>query len=488
MKKGIAFILLLVMILAACASNTAEVDKNITDDYVSTDTTADDTRIQSSLPKNLNFNGTEINMWYFTKAVVDSERFLYLPGDLTGDIVDEALYSMNLAVEEQLNVKLNYYDNGQTSSETGATVVKLLMADIQDYDMFYVVQWNTAQLVTNNVFLNIYGNKYLDLEKPWWANNYMREMAIGKERIYFLCGDVSIDMIRCIACTYFNKKMYNDILGDPDEMYNTVLSGKWTMDLMMQYAETVYSDLNGDGIVNEGDRYGYVAGPIHTDGFIYGAGVRVTARDEEHVPYLVMNSERTISFTEKLYKALYETVGGSFIPENSLKFATDFKNDQILLLFGYFYTSENLRDMEIDYGIIPYPKYDEAQDTYLSVVHDIATLICLPNNCRKVDEVCAVLEAMAYYNYYNVSPKYYETALKTKYTRDQVSSQIIDILHANNTTDIAYVYGANFNQLGYLMREMIAGKKNNFVSLYDSKEKTAVTQMDKLIAQYLELD
>ena len=61
---------------------------------------------------------------------------------------------------------------------------------------------------------------------------------------------------------------------------------------------------------------------------------------------------------------------------------------------------------------------------------------------------------MAFESYKSVTPAYYETALKTKYTRDNLSSQIVDLLHDTAMTDIAYVFGDAFSSLGYTGRNL----------------------------------
>ena len=140
-----------------------------------------------------------------------------------------------------------------------------------------------------------------------------------------------------------------------------------------------------------------------------------------------------------------------------------------------------------DYGIIPTVKLNEEQSQYYSVVHDIATLQCVPTTCTKLEAVSAVLEEMAYESYLSVTPSYYETALKTKYTRDNLSSQIIDLLHDTAMTDMAYIYQDAFSSVGYAGRNLIASKKSDLASWYAKKEKAALKNMQKLIDKYTEM-
>ncbi|HHW25187.1 MAG TPA: hypothetical protein GXX22_07015 [Clostridiales bacterium] len=472
--------------IAACSARTGS---DGTDDTkqatIDTSEAADETEVTPDLPSNLNFNGEQINIWYFTKNSDAAERFVDIEGDLNGDVVDEALYNRNLRVEEKLNVDLVFTDPGVYSSDVGNHLRSMVMTGDTTYDIYNIIQWNSAILVTEGMYRNLIDLPYVDVEKPWWSEYYIKEVNIGKNNRYFLCGDISIDMIRCIGCMYFNKVIYNDYYGDPDELYRLVLDGKWTLDKLHNYTKEVYADLNTNDRVDQDDQFGLLLNNYNNiDILFYAAGLRVTARDEDDIPYLVLNNERTASAIEAIYNLCYDNQG-TWIGDpanNNLAF----NNGYSLFLMGFLYTSEQLRNMQQDYGIIPAPKFDEAQKDYAAVVHDIAILVCLPQSVpnEKLEPIGAVLELMGYESYKTVTPAYYEIAMKTKYTRDALSSQIIDLLHDSYMTDIAYVFGDSFYRFGYIGREMIANKQNNFASYYSKREKAALKNMEKLIEAY----
>lgn len=478
--------------LAACSTRTGIDGNEPSNPSDSSEiTTTAETEITHDLPDSLDFGGEAINIWYFTKNSDVSESFIDIVGDLNGDVVDEALYNRNLKVEEQLNVDLVFTDTGVGSSDTGNAIRSLVMSGDTTYDIFNVVQWNAAILVTQGLYRNLIDLPYVDIEKPWWSQYYIKEINIGKNNRYFLCGDISIDMIRCISCMYFNKVIFEDYYGNPDQMYQTVLDGNWTIDKLSKYVKETYADINGNEMADDGDRFGLMLNDYNNiDILFYGAGLRATSRDQDDIPNLALNNERTASVMEALYELCHNTQGTLLrsTGEGTLQNNVDFNNGKSLFLMGFLYTSEQLRNMQQDYGIIPSPKYDETQQNYSAVVHDIATLICLPQTASKLEEIGAVLELMAYESYKTVTPAYYETAMKTKYTRDQLSSQIIDLLHDSNMTDIAYVFGDSFQRLGYIGREMIAGKQSNFASYYSKREKAALKSMQILVDSYLKLD
>ncbi len=452
-----------------------------------TETVTEESRIPSSLSPDLNLNGETINVWYFTKNSDAAERFYDLVGDPEGDIIEVALYERNMAIEEQLNMSFNYVDPGVESGNVGTEVRKVLMAADTTYDLYSLIQWNSTALALEHCFLNVTDLPHLDLEQPWWSKTYMDALSIGHNNVFFLAGDISIDMIRTIASMYFNKNIYTNLYDSSDVIYQEVLDGTWTFDKMVSYVKDAYKDVNGDGTVNDGDIYGLRTNNFNNiDAFSFGMGAQLTARDADNMPYMVAGDEHNVDLYAKIYELIAETPGAymhvSGVDNSTLENVQDFASGNSLFLPGFLYTSENLRAMDDDYGIIPFPKYDEQQEQYYSAVHDIATLFCLPTTCTKIDAVCATLEAMAYYSYYKVTPVYYETALKTKYTRDDMSSRIIDLIHDTSMTDIAYGYSSSFNGMGQIMRNLAIDKTKDYASYYAARSKTT----DKAVAKFIE--
>lgn len=452
-----------------------------------------ETEEQSPVPKDVQFGGEEIrilNCTYYAEDIgfVNAEEEI-------GEVVNDEIYRRNFKVQSDLNVGFKFTDIALSSGGDFQRIVKnSVSSGSDDYDILFGVQYNCVQLVTSNVFANLINAPYIDLNKSWWAARHIRnELTIGKDALYFLTGDISLNFVRNMSCVYFNKQLYSDYFGDPDDMYKTVLDGKWTLDKLSETVKTMYKDLNGDGAADDGDQYGCgVLAANLTDHFMFDAGVRMTARDEEDVPYLVINNERTVNFTDKLYKLYYENEGVRVFPAanetNNITIPAKFMNNELLFDFGWFYISELLRDMNSDYGIIPFPKYDENQSSYLSLAHDIVPLYCVPTTCIKMECVGAVLEVMAFESYKTVLPAYFEIALKSKYTRDVTEDafKIIDMIHDNATTDFAYVYNYALNNIGNIMRELMSAKSGDFVSKYQKIEPMVQKSMEKLIDTYLQ--
>ena len=86
-----------------------------------------------------------------------------------------------------------------------------------------------------------------------------------------------------------------------------------------------------------------------------------------------------------------------------------------------------------------------------------------------------------------VLPAYYETGLKVKYTRDNESAQMIDIIHDNigNGFVLAYDDALNCIFMKNVFYVPLSNKNTNFASAYKSNEKPAQKKLDKMIDTFL---
>ena len=83
-------------------------------------------------------------------------------------------------------------------------------------------------------------------------------------------------------------------------------------------------------------------------------------------------------------------------------------------------------------------------------------------------------------------PTYYETALKIKYSRDDLTSQIIDVVHDASYTDFMYAYSSSLSGIGVIMRELVSGNSTDYMSKVSKKQKAVDKALDKLITTFEE--
>jgi len=149
-------------------------------------------------------------------------------------------------------------------------------------------------------------------------------------------------------------------------------------------------DLNGDGKMDSDDAWGYVARSNDVlPGFWVGGGVTAAEKDSEDLPYNTMGSERFMTVIDKIFDIIH----GNGIYYDS--FGTPmFVNGNVIFNDITLHQLQNLRTMDTDFGILPYPKLDEKQEKYYMRLGG-NTLFCTLKAASKEDleRTSVILEA-----------------------------------------------------------------------------------------------
>ena len=216
------------------------------------------------------------------------------------------------------------------------------------------------------------------------------------------------------------------------------------MDKLAELGKMTSEDLNGDSQFNDEDRYGFLAGDEAVTAFLYSAGGRFVSKDGDGYPILSFQSEynytaiqyylETIMYDERL------TRNNSFVAD--AKSTTKmFEEDQGLFLYGQLGTTQDLREMTSDFGIVPVPKYQASQENYASEALVFkGSLIAVPITTQNTEMIGVIVEAMSAESKYTVRPAFYDTVLKDKATRDAESVDMLDIIIDNMVFDVGNYY------------------------------------------------
>ena len=434
-----------------------------------------------TIPEGLDFGGATVTI----HGRGNEHPIRELSAEQTGDIIDDAIYYRNLAVEDRLNVKIeSYTPYGWQDYGTGMNQIRSSIRAGEDaYQIIAGYSSPIPALSVEGMLLNLKEVPYIDLQQPWWVRSTVNDLTINN-KLYFLCGDIALTMLEYCYSIAVNLDIAHNY--SVEDIYDIVLDGKWTLDRMYNISSGVYSDLDGDGTHNENDLYGlYIGSEIGNDlgAFIQSCDIHFTRRSEDDIPYLAADVDKLVSLTEQNYKLLYENDGGYVnagiyayekFPEGHMLFAPSY-----LYFYPDFY-----KGMESDYGILPYPKYDEAQTEYKTGLQGGFSIWCIPISVQNLELSGAVMEAMAAQSYRTLTPTYYETALKVKYSRDEKSIKMLDIIRDGAVIDFDYVYNGMIGGPLGLHREIVSGKKSDFASKWVSAEAKVAAALEKLIVSF----
>ncbi|MBQ9133467.1 MAG: hypothetical protein IJX64_02935 [Clostridia bacterium] len=206
---------------------------------------------------------------------------------------------------------------------------------------------------------------------------------------------------------------------------------------------------------------------------------------------LTLYSERTVDLYDKYldivtdhshtynYQFNYMTGATGLTSTNEERIAMFNSNKGLFYSHTMFYM-DYLRDLENDFGILPYPKLDEAQESYGNLVSAWhSQYLCVPMMAGGRDRTGIILEELAYYGQQVLTPAYYEKTLVGQYTRDEESAEMLDIIFANLVYDVGAYYsiGTYSSQLSAIVR---TGK--SLTTIYETYKTAAEGKIDRINA------
>lgn len=395
----------------------------------------------------------------------------------TGAVVNDATYQRNRTVEERFNVKI--VPVVMTFSDVNGHLNTMITAGDDSYELVAHHMINNAALALEGYYLDLGDVPYFDPEKPWWNQNAWENLSIGGHS-YLMYGSITPYGLGGQYCVYMNKRLGEDY-GLTDTIYDTVLDGKFTIDYYSSLIKDTWRDLNGNNEVDENDFYGLAAQVTsYATPFVYSLGETSVVKDKDDLPVLSMDIEKWANMVEKVYKLFYES-NGTITTDGWTLHSDTYKAGRALFMNGVFQHSYNyFTDVEDDYAMIPYPKWDENQKEYYTMTDGSSPLVGIPVTVAD-SEFCGIItEALAAESWKQIIPKVYDIALKVRGARDEVSTEIIDIIAGGCVFDMGFVYGNNAMMGGCLQKLMVA-KDSNFMSHFDANKASWEARLEEIV-------
>lgn len=476
-------------LICSCESGkTAQSGEGTTAGVTEADTSDARANTPDSLPDDLSFDGATVNI--LSRATDDGSSSLmtidFYVEQSTGDIVEDSIYKRNIKIEERLDVELNVIPKPCTWNSVNSfdeAIKKSVLADDDAYDMVGGYGYTMCNLILGDIYMNLYNLEYFDFTKPWWPDGYLDEMVMNG-KLHILGGDISLTNVAGIYCMVYNKKLAAD--WDQPNYYELIFNGSWTFDEYEKAMRAVYSDVNGNSEYDSADIYSGT-GTMY-DQALFAFETPATIKNSDGVPELNVYNDKVVEVFNRLWSICWDN-NACFSPYDAWQYTLGvgdipkFKDGQVLFVNESINSSSNYRNLDFDYGILVFPKYDEKQENYHSLVGDWVTLVAIPTTCNEPNMVSAVIEAIAAENYRTVIPAYYELALGEKYLRDEESKEMCDIIHDSRWFNMGFIFTAAIGINGSLYRQIFQ-KNNNITSFYKQNSKLYETNLQKIIDYY----
>jgi len=483
----ILFVCFIFAVLFSCSnSNNTEFDKKEQNQPAMNEEPAQestveivDSEFKDELPE-LNFNGKT-----FTFLVDADPAFRHLydvnVDSEIGEIVNDTIYLRNRVVEERLGIVIKDFEDLNAQK----TISNAAAAGDTDYNGVWLKVDNFFPVSLKGPFVNLHNIPYLNLEKKYWDPNAVSDMTVSG-KLYGITGDITTATHMFTHLLLYNKVLAVDY-GLPN-LYNIVREGKWTFDIFNEITKNIYKDLNGNGKSDEEDFFSVYITPAAYEAFFSSAGEK----------WIEKNSEGEIVFSELTEKktAVLDRIEDMFTKQDHVwcgyPNVNPFSDNRAIFYDADLgIMSEELRDLEFDFGIVPLPKFSEQQERYYVYAYPFFPFLSIPTTITGEDlgMTGAAIEALASESYITLTPAFYNIALQHKYTRDQESYEMLDIILRSRIYDLLY-WGPWDSFRNWNTGIVSAMQKGGgvYASTYEKNIEKAKLKIDEIVNIYADLN
>lgn len=497
-KRTVSLLLALLMLTSATMVSCSDGTENSED--VSDNTPAVDTQIENVeetepeeltpaeqralIPDDLpdqTFDGRS-----YIIAVAQNKEFEIKSEELTGEATNDAVYDRNIRIEDRFDVKIESYFPSAAPYDDVKTVVT---SGTYAYDVVGFQNYKSFVPIMAGVLYNWCEMPHVNLEKPW-HNQLANDPATINGKLYAINSDLSISTLQYTYGMFFNYNIWDRYGVSSQDFYDMVFDGTWTVEKMQSMTTEIWEDTNGNGIHDRDDIHGYSVylGLNNTDVWLAAFDLDVATINDDGTFEITFFNEKTVNALEKAIALSYDKNG--YINTVSWRDVPDaFAEGKVAMTQLYFgETTESLGEMEDTYGILPLPKFDENQEGYYTNAWDTFSVYAVPLTVDDddLDVTGIIFEALCAESYKTVFPAYYDQALKSRYSAEPATAEIIDLIMAGRKLEFTFQFGENLSSLPYMFRQMLASKSTDIASTYKKQQKSLNKVMQRMLNIYFE--
>lgn len=396
-------------------------------------------------------------------------------------VINDAVYERNSLLEDRCNLVFDHIP--VSAAEVTATVLQEATTATGD---FFLIASNAKEAASHasSGYLYDYVELGVDLDQPWWDGGTADFALDGK--VFFMNGAVNFADDNVTYVLIFNKKLQAEHANTVPDPYETVLNWEWTLDYFNTVIQGVSAD-NGDGAWNENDTYGFITTWEYGNTFFMGSDLRYIINDRDSVePTLFLTDgkmDKALSVLETAQSIYHDNNATYMSPPGQEPLGLEAFKDNRGLFYGEVaqYLKTLNREMEGDYGVLPVPKYDKAQEFYRTWTHESGSTLSVTAAVKDPDTIGQIITAYAILSYQKVKPAYYDVMLTSKSVRDPQSPVMLDIIFQNRVYDMAMYYSTQFGDYYTLFKTAVNDDSDSFSSKYASVSRKFDNAVDKFL-------
>lgn len=474
MKKNCILTLLLgalllqLMGLIGCAGDTPETETTASTEAVSE--TAGETVLSDDLPER-DFAGAEFRILSYDPAHCNG---IHVVKESTGEGVNDAIFKITNAIEERFNVVMTEILDWEMCT---SGIQKTILAGDDAVELNLPSTNSSFSFLQKDCVLNYNMLPYVDLDKPYWVSSMNKDVSIGGQ-YYYAFGGLDLSHLDYTHMMVFSKDMVTNY--SLENFYDLVREGKWTLDKMKEAMSVVSydPDVKRD---EPTDIYGYVATPKQIlPNFWEAAGVKsIDKNEDDSLYYAIPGNENFATIVDHVFSLLWDT---GYWKQTKDGNNTDPQMPTLLeegrMLFGdtTFHYVKTLRDIDADFGLLPYPKWDDTQRDYMSRAEGGIRCPMVPITVSDPEYVSIIMEALSFAGYTELLPAYFDEGLKGKVSRDEESAEMLDIIYETRVYDLGDCVWINDIRDGFI-HQMFANNDRELVSNVEKNRNKIETEL-----------
>jgi len=479
--KMLLLVAALFLLFTSCSQSTANdtsdsTDKNSADTADIAETPAEELPNYLTLEGDLGGEAFRVLGMYSESYKQFSNFEIYAESE-NGDIVNDAVYRRNSIIEEKYNVKIEQVLGEMTLAQSNTPLLQLMqkntMAGDDAYELFFIPLRDISGVISGNLAQDMYPLPYIDFDEDYWNLHTNINMEI-KGKLFLTNSDFSLMDKRRTYILIYNRdlhKEYSDLVIE-----DAINNGSWTYDVMTELMENISVDLNGDGMIDYNDQWG--VGMDSQSGILalaIGMGGHTVLRDSDGIIINNLLDEKMINIATRINDTLrMGTTNGFFCAQYGWNIpgvppageaSHMFNNEQVLFMTGFPQQLSSLsQEVTFDYGVIPFPKYDEVQEDYYTFADCFGSVLFgVPLVSAKTDMTGFMLEVLSGYSTDTTLEAYYELSCKVKHVYDETSAEMLDLCFEGITFDLGTMFKwGNMNHTAF--RNLMINSSNTYVS------------------------
>lgn len=389
--------------------------------------------------------------------------------DTQAEIVRESQLVMEKYVEDQYGIAMEHKIADAT------TMLEVVQNDVQAGSgvtyMCYLPLSQIGKISTSGMFYNN-DELLLELNNGCWFNGFNADLCIGDCQFAF-AGYLTPYVQLNVDVLVYNSQMLDELAFN---IYDSYYSGEWTLETLYKLSKQMYSDLNGNGQMDDEDMYAVVYSVYSENSFddhvFYGSGMDLFDNgaiyvhpDAEYFELCdLANDLREISLHAPASEAESSFLEGraAFYATTLADYAGFDGGDPMLTYAGF------------EIGAVPTPYYSTAGGYASHVNSDTTSVLAVP--------YCAAGEIDVAINALSVlAGQYYAPAIETWLYKVCPTSESLDLAQRAMDNVSCDVDAIMLREMGYACNPVEVSDPASYLAQYSKQFEKVLAKIYKTV-------